>query len=193
MFRLRFSEVEAVVGTMHGVPHGSTAVVSRFRYFQRLRFPGGTNTGRGVPAAYGLDQLMQVLVAFELAEAGLAPARIVRAVGTNWLQVRTAVLLGWQAAVGRTPWREREILVMEPSLLADSVSPDDVALPVEDPFVPVPAFALGGWSEGVDGPPRLLLVDPGRLVASLRDVVPKLTIHTLDELDEALERYGRGE
>lgn len=190
MLDLRFGEVEGVVQALHGLPAGDAATGSRFRYFQRLRFPEGANTGRGVPATYGLDQLLQTLVAFELAEAGLGPTRIVRALRTNWPRLRGSLRLGWLAAVGRVVWSEREILVMEPAGLSDASRPEDAYVAVDDPLVPMPAFAVAGWAEGSDGPPRLIMVDPGRLAAVLRASLPLVTGLTAEDLDEAFESYA---
>lgn len=190
VFDLRFGEVEGIVQALHEVPPGDRATGSRFRYFQRLRFPEGANTGRGVPVLYGLDQLLQTLVAFELAEAGLGPTRIVRTILTNWPRLRRALRLGWLAATGDLPWSEREILVMEPAGLVDASRPEDAFVPVDDPLIPLPAFAIAGWSDGRDGPPRLILVDPGRIISALRAVLPVATGLTSADLDEAFQDYA---
>ncbi|WP_188659932.1 hypothetical protein [Sphingomonas metalli] len=184
-----FGEVEGIVRAMHDVADEAGAIGSRFRYFQRLRFPEGANTGRGVPATYGLDQLMQVLVAFELSEAGMSPTRIVRTLRTNWARLRPVMRQGWAAGRGMAEWREREVLVLEPAALTDASRAEDAYVSVENPLVPMPAFALNGWAQGRDGPPRLLVIDPGRLVSELRRAFPIVTALTAEDLDEAFESY----
>lgn len=185
----RFAEVEALVQAIHGVD-AAASIGSRFRYFQRLRFPGGGNTGRGVPARYGLDELLQVLVAFELVEGGMGPTRVVRTLRTNWPRLRDSIRLGWLAANDRLPWREREVLILEPGALADASRAEDAYVPVDDPLMPIPAFALEGWAEGCDGPARLLVIDPGRLLIGFRSAASMVLAVPFDELDEALRRYG---
>lgn len=192
MLRLGSAEIEALVQQMHDLPDDDGGVASRLRYFQRLRFPEGANTGRGVPASFELEQIVQMLVAFELVTAGVAPMRVVRTLRTNWPRLRTSIRSGWLAALGRRPWRERELLMLEPLGLADASRPEDAYVPVENPLVPIPALSLKGWSEGErgDGPPRLVLVDPGRLMKLVREHLAVVTAFTAEDLDSEMERYA---
>ncbi len=58
---------------------------SRIKHFQRLRFPDGTNTGKGKPAAFSFSQYMQLLLAFELVQSGLSPTTAAMVVGEWWI------------------------------------------------------------------------------------------------------------
>ncbi len=76
--RLSQPQVIDLLSELHNVSDDRpTAVRGRVQSFQRLGFPKGTNTGRGIPATYGPLQVTHLLFAFELLQLGLAPERIV--------------------------------------------------------------------------------------------------------------------
>lgn len=182
MLKFGFGDVEGAVLGMHGA---ETSVVSaRFRYFQRLRFPSGTNTGRGRPASYGLEQMLQIVLAFELLNAGLGPTPVVRTIRTNWPRLRVSLLLGWEAACDRIDWDQREIFLLEPTALLDGARSDDAFEAVENPLEPVPALTAAGWARGRDGPPAMIIVDPARMLANFARVIPQISVITLADLEE---------
>ena len=57
---------------------------SRIKHFQRLRFPPGTNTGKGKPASFTFNQFMKLTLAFELVQSGLAPSTASIVVAEWW-------------------------------------------------------------------------------------------------------------
>lgn len=184
-----FGDVEGAILGMHGAQ--ASAVGSRFRYFQRLRFPSGTNTGRGRPATYELDQMLQILLAFELLEAGLTPQRVVRTVRTNWPRLRMALLVGWDATRERVEWGQRELMMLEPTGLVDAARSDDLTLDVDNPLEPVPALTAQGWAQTKDGPANLLFIDPARMLRRFADILPLISAFTVEDLDEAFAEMTR--
>lgn len=188
--KLGYGDVEGIVlSTLGAEP---SVVGSRFRYFQRLGFPAGTNTGRGKPASYKLDQLLQILLAFELLAAGMSPTRVVRTLRTNWPRIRASMLLGWKAASQDVEWEQREVLTLEPSALDDTGRKEDPLEPVARPLAPIPASALQGWLTSDEGDARLLMVDPGRMMLQLRRVFPAITALDISDLAESFATVVRG-
>lgn len=67
-------QAEAIFGERFDVSSGRTiAFRGRLQHLQRLEFPTGTRTGRGRAAAYGWLQIVQLMVALDLIDLGLAP------------------------------------------------------------------------------------------------------------------------
>lgn len=188
MLSFGFGEVE---GTVLGMHRAEPSVFSaRFRYFQRLRFPAGTNTGRGRPASYRLEQMLQIVLAFELLNAGLAPTPVVRTIRTNWPRIRTSLLVAWEATRGRTAWDARELLFLEPAALAESAHSDDPYAAVDSPLEPLPALAAGGWADGRDGAATMIMLDPARMLGNLARILPIVSTVTLEDLDEGFGGLG---
>lgn len=51
------------------------AFIARLQHLQKLKFPAGTNTGRGRAAKYDVGHLFQLGVALELGQLGVTPER----------------------------------------------------------------------------------------------------------------------
>ena len=187
--KLGYGDVEGIaLSTLGAEP---SVVGSRFRYFQRLGFPAGTNTGRGKPASYELDQLLQILLAFELLAAGMSPTRVVRTLRTNWPRIRATMQLGWEAVSEVVEWDEREILTLEPAALEDTGRKEDPLELVARPLAPIPASAIQGWLTSDEGDARLLMVDPGRMLLRLRRVFTSITALEISELEESFATVVR--
>jgi hypothetical protein len=160
-----YLEVEAIVRLLSGVDDAKL-VLRRFKYLQRMSFPAGSNTGRGRKASFDLDQLLQILVAFELIQTGCPPTRAVRTVRTNWPELLPAMALGWVCARRPDLASLRELLVMDAAALHDAGGSEDPNEKVASPFKPVPAVDLLGWSP--DGwQISRVIVDPCSLAAGL--------------------------
>lgn len=81
--QLKTPKVADVLMALHSIPERKrVAFVARIKHFQRLGFPAGTNTGRGRAAPCGPSQLIDLLIAFEMAEVGIEPERAVKILST---------------------------------------------------------------------------------------------------------------
>ena len=75
---LRYPVVEALLSEVHKVPAtGRVALMARIKNLQRKGWPPGTNSGRGKPADYGFGAIVDLLMAFELADLGIPPDQAV--------------------------------------------------------------------------------------------------------------------
>jgi len=83
-FQCSFSAVEAILAGMNFIadPHRS-AFASRIKNIQRLKFPSGINTGRGVAAIYRAEHVLLLGLTIELLQLGLTPERAVRTLSNN--------------------------------------------------------------------------------------------------------------
>jgi hypothetical protein len=203
VFGLGYGELDAVVRVMHRVAPDNAALVARFKYMQRLGFPEGVNPGRGVRSVYGLEEALKVLLAFELLETGATPTRVVRMVRTGWSDLRRPLALGWLAARERGARPRRLMICATPGAFRELGEPDDPRAPVAEPLRPMRLDDLVRWQEAADetmpetatdvvaaGAPRRLVIDPMRLVAAFRAVVPAVSAMTVTDLDEAFAMLG---
>ena len=77
---------------MYGVASDKRiAFRGRIKHFQRMRFPGNTNTGKGVPARFSFNRLMQLVFAFELVQSGLDPSAARSVMSEHWPTLSPAV------------------------------------------------------------------------------------------------------
>jgi|GEM_PF-3694215 len=65
-----------------------SAFQERLKHLRRLGWPHGVNTGQGVRAQYSLNAVFQLVVGFELLQAGLVSDRMVHALTPIWQRVR---------------------------------------------------------------------------------------------------------
>lgn len=203
MFGIRFGELDAVVRVMHGISPDNAALVARFKYMQRMGFPEGVNSGRGVRSIYGLPEILKVLIAFELLETGATPTRVVRMLRTDWDGLGRALAVGWLAARERSARADRLMLCAMPGAFRELGEQEDPLAPVAEPLRAVPLAKILEWLRAIDeempvtardvvpsNGPRRLVVDPMRLAAALRALVPTLTGMSLEQLDEAYLEFG---
>lgn len=164
---LPYSVVERVVLSMHALDEGGTAaLLSRFRYLQRIGFPAA-KVGRGRKVAYRLDELLQIGLAFELLQVGIQPVRAARLVRTGWPDFRRVLA---DALRGD---RRCRILALFPHAL-DELSPDaDLQdAPVCDPMGLIERDQVGAWLAGAPGmSDSCLIIDPVRLASRLRSAL----------------------
>ena len=203
LFGLSYGELDAVVRVMHGIDPGEAALVARFKYMQRMGFPEGVNPGRGVRAVYDLEATLKVLLAFELLETGATPTRVVRMVRTGWAALRPALALGWLAAIERGARPRRLMVIAMPAAFREFGQPDDPAAAVAEPLRTVPVGALGEWIAGMDvslpeaaadvvpgDGPRRFMIDPMRVAAIMRAVIPEVSPMDADDVDLAFAELG---
>ena len=203
MFGLSYGELDAVVRVMHGIDPSEAGLVARFKYMQRMGFPEGVNSGRGVRAVYDLEATLKVLLAFELLETGATPTRVVRMVRTGWAALRPALALGWLAAIERGARPRRLMVIAMPAAFRELGQPDDPAASVAEPLRAVPVGTLGEWIAGMDADlpgaavdvapgdgPRRFMIDPMRVAAIVRAVVPEVSPMDAEEVDAAFRELG---
>lgn len=71
-----FAEVELALALSYRIVEEKRgAFTAKLQNLQKLRFPGGTNTGRGRAARYTVGHLYLMGVALELSQLGLSPER----------------------------------------------------------------------------------------------------------------------
>lgn len=203
MFGLSYGELDAIVRVSHGVDPGEHGLVARFKYMQRMGFPEGVNPGKGVRAVFDLAATLKVLLAFELLETGATPTRVVRMVRTGWVSLQPALALGWLAAIERSARPRRLMVYAMPGAFREMGQPEDPSSEVAEPLRTIPVGALLEWLDGMDadlpvGPadvrphdgPRRLMIDPMRLAAILRAVVPAVSPMEIEDLDGAFAELG---
>lgn len=82
--QLTFAQVATALAQTYGIAEGKRpAFVARLQHLQKLKFPPGTNTGRGRAASYNAGHLFQLGVILELFQFGLPPERSVGILANN--------------------------------------------------------------------------------------------------------------
>jgi hypothetical protein len=88
-----------------------------------LGLPHGANTGTGKKARYTLPMVLQLCVAFQLAQTGMAPKRVVATIEGNWIATRfncfAALLTNKEASEFKPPLANRVALVVSPEALRE--------------------------------------------------------------------------
>ncbi len=189
--RLRFQEVERVVRARHGGGGSPTSLLGRLKNLQRLGLPGGANVGAGAPAEYGLEQLLELLLAFEMLEAGIPPARVAVLLCGAWPRLLGALLMAWARAKGNSASARLYIAIASNSL-EEPVAAGDGAIGDRSDVVLLAEDAVLAWlrGEAEEGPPSLLLIDPGRVVLGVTAEVPALAIADAGHVDGAFAKLG---
>lgn len=186
MFTIQYSVLDAALRDIHRIRNDKAGLLARYKYFQRHGFPDGVNAGRGKAATFGIDQILQLLFAFDLVETGCGPTRVMRIVRTNWPELRSAFAQGWLVAQGEPrSTKGRPILVMDPSVLEEMNSPDVAHEPVRSPFIVSDYAGLGRWLDELGSRAVRVVVDPASLVFGFRDFLAR---HD----DELRERFDAG-
>ncbi|QNE04676.1 hypothetical protein [Croceicoccus marinus] len=82
--QLGFGQVEDMLSRQHQIdPDKRSAFANRLKHLQKLGFPPGVNTGRGVAAKYEANHLLLLALAIELAQAGYNPERAISLIMGN--------------------------------------------------------------------------------------------------------------
>jgi hypothetical protein len=202
---LSYAETEALVRVLHVVgDRGEKALLARFKYFQRMGFPHRPKVGRGSRVGYGFEDVMQLVLAFQLMELWALPVRIVESVRRNWPELREAIGTAAVFATGgggNTP----PMIVLAPQALARLGEDETGAVISSDALELRSRSALGEWLE----PPRTdleilpdysiadadrqcvrVMIDPVRLVRLIRSVLPRVSQLDAGAVDEALIRMA---
>lgn len=202
MLNLSYKETEALFRLLHDVPEAKTrALFARFKAFQQLDFPHREGVGRGSRVGYTFDQMLQLVSAFELLEAGAMPQRAARAVMTSWPAQRAAYAMGWAAFRNDASVEDSDLLVSAPLALAEMGSEPEPDAAVSDPLRPLRRSEVAAWltpstsdlraSRGgrLSGPTRLVL-DPMRVAAAVCDCLPQVAAVDENGVDAAFNALG---
>lgn len=123
--------MEEVFATVHRIAPGKRgAFQARLRHLQRLGVPPGTNTGKGVAAAYGPQQVAILAVALELLQLGLSPEHAATVLEKNGGRILRQVC---HAASDLPMEREysgaQQLVLIDPGGLSTLQSPEAVPEP----------------------------------------------------------------
>ena len=95
MREFSFAEVEAVIASQFDIASAKrSALRSRIKALQKYGVPNRPATGRGVPASFNCDHILQLSVAMELTSAGLSPQHAAGIVRRCWWSQRALVIAG---------------------------------------------------------------------------------------------------
>lgn len=173
---LGYGQLQQLMMDMHGIPSSrATAVSSRIRYMNRMDFPRGLRVGKGGRAAYDIEQALAMALAFELLQYEMTPLRTVRTVRGGWAAARGALADAWSSLqVGGGGGGPTMIGTVQ-NALDDLATPTQASPeePIEDGLIALTPEALAEWLAGdPPGRRRLLLIDPARLISTLRGSLP---------------------
>jgi hypothetical protein len=90
---LKFEEARFVIAFANNIrPEKSGTFTSRVQSWQKLDFPEGTRSGRGVKAEYGAKQIFQLAIMMKLQRLGLTPERAIKVVKQGWPGFRDGII-----------------------------------------------------------------------------------------------------
>lgn len=121
------ADMERLLAGIHGGAEAAATVQMRLRYLQRTGYPKGAQAGRGKRVAYEVDNVLRLMLVFQLLDLDLTPARAVNTVETNWTVVARALVASWRALRLSMAADEREhaaqidelrrVMIVEPAAL----------------------------------------------------------------------------
>lgn len=179
---LRYGDLVQLIGRVHALPGSrSGATESRIKNLSRIGFPPAERVGSGERAEYGAEQVVQLLVAFELLRHRVPPATIAEIVRTEWTRIAAAFAAAARALL--EPGARRLAPAGEfgsrPLLLVDSLGLHDIGTTVNrgellTTVEPTDATELFGAAAGEWRPRSALVLDPGAIVAEVAAQTPWL-------------------
>lgn len=163
--RVPYAAMEAVIAGLHSIGDDqASALRARLKYFQRIGLPA-ERPKQGRRTGYPVEDVLQVVLAFELLACGVAPLRAARAARTNWAFNKGAFA---KAARG-----ERAFLSMHPRALLELVdAARSVGDPIADPFGKLASEDVAEWAQGefaqrnAGAERSILLIDLTRLITA---------------------------
>lgn len=172
--KLRYGDLLQLLERLHALPRSrAIATESRIKNFSRLGFPNGPRVGSGERAEYGADQVVQLLVAFELLRHRLPPAVIAEIVRTEWPTIAAAFATAslTLSAAARSDPAKRPILVVDTAALHEAgktVRRGELLSAIEVVGADDVLGANGaGWRS-------ILLIDPRELLTDAAALTPDL-------------------
>lgn len=127
---LTFAQVSRALARSHGISESkNSAFVARLQHLQKLKFPPGTNTGRGRAAKYSVGHLFQLGMVLELAQIGLTPERAMRIVGGERDIVAEAAQMVARDGPTDAQYEQPVVIICDPAALSSAMSadPEDAA------------------------------------------------------------------
>jgi hypothetical protein len=208
VLKLSFQQLHALVGALHSVDEESReqsdALLARFKYFQRMRFPD-RRPGRGSQAGYELEDVLRLVLAFELVAVGAGPSRAALLVQSNWRWLQGLLALCWRSVAIEGAGEEPQVLALAAHLLLEPEqgsgspvglsgdrSPSPTRQEGDKVFFSIDRRRLADWLlHPEDGSARAYaIVDPLRLVEAFRLLVLQLGFEA-ETVDGAFEGLGR--
>lgn len=179
--KLQYGQVEAILAALYGIADDKrVAFQGRIKHLQRQGFPPGTNTGKGKAASYSFPQLMQMVIALELIQAGLMPQLAGRLTAGSWgdlaMSVYSCTFSELEAAEHSSKPTEYLWLLSVEALRSLTGAPDGefdgmeeiTAVPIED----APKFlALRGEVRGIGQSWRTLVLNGYQLTQKIMYLV----------------------
>ena len=152
----------------------------RLKYMQRRHFPDGANPGPGGKVSYGLEQILQTLVAFELLDAGLTPLAAAAVVRAAWEETREALIEAWWCRRVPVAFADRPMIALEGELDQDGAVQGGRS-----------SFRrAGGLAAAINAgqwPRRALVLEPVTMMNDLARLLPVVAGIGEDELSRAFE------
>lgn len=174
-FGLRFGDLEALVRGLRSVSASEAGI--RLKYFQRRGFPEGVNPGAGGKVLYGLEQVLQLVVAMELTALGLPPGAAGGVVQATWPSARAAVVEAWWSRSVAEGMPDRPLLIL-------SGDPEERSVG-ERANIRLDRFQAK-LTQGVNVR-RCILLDVVQLMSAMAEVLPGISGATIEEIDAAFD------
>lgn len=135
-----FADVERSLASAHSIASDRrSAFAGRLKHLQRLKFPPGTNTGRGRAATYQVEHIWLLGLVLEINQMGVAPERAVDVVQYNLSRVADGTLNASKDCSGDFPSKHAHVFFFDPAGLGDLM---DKPRPIRD-VLP----AAHGWPQ----------------------------------------------
>lgn len=119
----RSALLEHLADAMYVPDERRSAFLGRFQHLQRLRLIEGINPGRGKAAEYRPNQVMVILLAFQMLQLGLSPERTVNVIKMNQDRIRLSFCLAAQNPTQITP----SVIYFDPAIITSTMDGDDYA------------------------------------------------------------------
>ncbi|MEO1969494.1 MAG: hypothetical protein ABGW87_12380 [Sphingomonadaceae bacterium] len=171
------------------------ALLGRFKYLQRIGGYGATLTGRG-RASYAIDDILQIVLIFELIDSGCSPTHAVRIVQSYWDRARVNLAYAWSEirAAPNGPLSEQLLWTVIPSLLTElgagngmlGVSLDEN--PGETTLGEILAWRTG---KGPAAKRHAIVVHLPSLLTALHEAIAVVAPAQSEALTTALDRFAR--
>ena len=172
---LSYRKLEDVLASLHQVPdRNRLALQGRIKHFQRNGWPGGTNTGKGRRATYGIGELLKLVLGFELLQIGITPDRASALLAANWDYVATALSLAFGAHERSADQPFDVVIYCDPNALSGlSGRAEQTDDPSDDTFFynSTLQFARQLLEERHIAPRRLALINLSRLLGEIADLL----------------------
>ncbi|MES2096788.1 MAG: hypothetical protein V4459_08495 [Pseudomonadota bacterium] len=198
--KLRYGDLLQLLERLHALPRSrAVATESRIKNFSRLGFPNGPRVGSGERADYGVDQIVQLLVAFELLRLRVPPGVIAEIVRTEWATIGAAFATAARTIDDRSGnaarRAKRPLLVVDAAALHEAgktVRRGELLTSIE--LLPADEFLGGGiasWRSAMLIDPAAVLADAAALVPGLRrSIDPAEFLAAIASLDGATSKVS---